>query len=405
MHPPPLTLITAALALMVADLDARADEPPPPKPAPTPKPPTPPGPPGVYYHVEHIKPGANPHELGTVDLTRGGWKARYGDLDWGVDTAVHPGSGRFALSLGVAGDARTVTLDGHALTLTSDQPIVLAIGTFAHGVDTIVPGDPTCVPIKCFEKAWRFSVDGSVLYTLELHQSTTKVRRVPLADPTKATLVFDRKRVLAAEPAPTPDHQRWAYDAKDGIHVEAMPPVPAPGVTKKPRLPKLGKAVVAPKLLVSAPIALLENTVAVFRREPTEQREGYIELYDLTTRAPRRVYTFAEPFALWQAGFKTSAAHRSVLLVAERKLLAVSIVDGAVRTLADDANVLFDVSADGRFALVETSAAATPSSREGNATNPLALTVIEIGTGRRVASQPIPVTGTEWVRTEEARFL
>ncbi|MCC6994984.1 MAG: hypothetical protein IT370_10285 [Deltaproteobacteria bacterium] len=363
------------------------------------------GPPGVYYHIERIKPGANPHELGTADLTTGKFKPKYGDLDWGLDTAVHPGSGRFALTLRVAGDARTISLDGKQLDLTPNKPVIIAVGSFDKGIDTVIPGDPACVPIKCFEQAAFFSLDGSSLYTRQLHQSSTKIRRYPLAAPNTAALVFDRRKVGAAEPAPTPDLTRWAYDARDGIHVEVMPPLPAPGARKPPALPKLGKALFAPKILISAPVALLENSVMVLRREPKEQKESYFELWDVTTRKSRIAYTFKQEFVMWHAGFKTSASQRSILLVAERKLLAISIVDASVRTLADDANALFDVSADGRFALIETSRERTPDSREGGPKNPLSLTIIEIATGKRVASQAIPLAGASWVRTEEARFL
>lgn len=392
----PLTSIIVAVALLHLVPSAARAEDVPGKPA---------GPPGVYYHIERIKPGANPHELGTVDLGTGKFKPKYGDLDWGLDTAVHPGSGRFAMTLRVAGDARTITLDGKQLALTSDHPVVIVVGSFDKGIDTVIPGDPACVPIKCFEQAAWFSLDGSNLYTRQLHQSSTKIRRYPLAAPTTATLVFDRKKVGAAEPAATPDLTRWAYDARDGIHVEAMPALPAPGAKKPPALPKLGKALFAPKILISAPVGLLENSVIVLRREPKEQKESYFELWDVVTRKSRIAYTFKQPFAMWYAGFKASASQRSFLQVAERKLLAISIVDASVRTLAEDANALFDVSADGRYALIETSREAPPDSREGGPKNPLSLTIIDIATGKRVASQVIPLADASWVRTEEARFL
>lgn len=363
--------------------------------------------PSVLFHVEHFTKHGNSSELATYGYATKVAKALYTGLQSSFTSAVHPGTGRFALAMSTVGtETWDETLGDRKVTLGPAVPMQLVIGSVGKGIETVFTGDAGCIPARCFEAAWSFSADGSRLYTQLVASGYTLVRSIPVAAPAAAALVFDKRKSkrTAGPPAMSPDQKRIAYPGTNELYVEAMPAVPV-DARKKPKLSKQSKAVAKPNLLMDAAVGVMDDVIFFHRREPKEQKEGYIEAYDVKQKKTTRVYTFAQEFPFWGGVFLGSIPSRTVVFRAERKLLAVSLDDMTTRTLAEDVNELFDVSVDGRHALVETSAIRTPDSRESDTKNPLKLTLYEIASGKKVAEYVVPIPADQSLRIEEAHLF
>jgi hypothetical protein len=395
-------LILIALAPPALAPPARADR------ALAPPPPTPAAdvPPPALALVRRIAAGRSDVDLRLVD--HGARQVtplleHLADGQWAL--AAHAATGRWALSR-IGTDEPLAQLAGRAVT-TPKNVTTLVLGDVENGVVAVAAADKRCVAAKCFESVARFSADGSaVLTALHTSSSTWLDRYVFGATPAPAIHLDKRKSKRGAGLFSfAADDGRVAYQvAGEGLFVEPMPPPPKGGKGAQAP-PKQGKPVTRPTLLMEAPLLLAGDALVYFRREPTEQKRGFVEVFDLAARSTTLLYEFPDEYPLWSGGFRLAAATRTVLLVNATSsrpsgaLVALPLAGGPARELVTDVLALHDVSADGRFALV--SRWRDPA-RGDRPDNPQRLVVIEVATGRVVSETDLTVDGA---RVEGAAFV
>lgn len=393
-------LASALLALTTLAPPALADRlVPPPAPAAA-------APPHALVLVRRIAPGGNDVDLRLVDPATKQVTpvhAHLPDGQWAL--AVHAATGRWALSR-IGTDEQPARLVDREVTSPKNVTTLL-LGDLAGGVVAVAPGDKRCVAAKCFESVVRFSADGSAVLT-ELHTSSTTWldRYVFGAAPTPAIHLDKRKAKRAAGVFTfAADDGRVAYQVpNEGLFVETMPAPPKGGKGAQAQ-PKQGKPVARPTLLMEAPLLLAGDALVYFRREPVEQKRGFVEIFDLASKQTTLAYEFPDEYPMWFGGFRLAVATREVLLVNATSsrpsgaLVAIPLAGGAARELATDVLALHDVSSDGRFAIVSRWHDRTRGDRGDNAHR---LVVIEVATGRVVSETDLGVDGA---RVEAAAFV
>lgn len=309
-------------------------------------------PPAAIYLLERIEPGGA-HELGQVDLGKGAYTPWYDALPLGgYDLAVHAATGRWVLSYGRLSNGDPLVIDGKPFE-TPEGVVALVLGQLGQGVVATLTGDKKCIAIKCFERAGRFSADGAVFVTELLRSSYTTLNRYVFAAGAAAQAFIPRstKRRDATVFAITADDGRLAtWAPATGLYVETLSTawtVPS----KKPVAPTPSKPVAKPALMLAGPILLADRHLVYFRREPVEQRQGYIEVFDLDKKQATIAYTFPQESPMWSAGLLYAAARRTVVFNDDYGgLFAFGLDDLAPRRIAD-ARLLHDVSPDGRYVL------------------------------------------------------
>ena len=351
------------------------------------------GPPAVIALVEQMGPGDPPRDLALL----GADGSRAVLLDHlplgGYQLAVHPGTGRWALSFGQLSNGDPLVIAGKAVSKPLDRN-TLVLGD-RDGVVTITAGDPGCTSKKraCFETPRWFSTDGAYVFILAESSSRAVLSRwVWGKRPTRAAITDARHGGLAL----APDLTRASYVADDGVHVIALAPQKAKAtkVTLSPR------AVVNPRLLMSDawPIG---SRLYWFRREPAKQQRGYFEAYDLDTGRTVALHEATADFPMMRGGFLATGARGTVIfgddVGFERFDVYETTADGA-RAIAHDVHQLLDVSADGRYLLA--TRRTDPAHGEALA-NPESLVIIDLDSDQDVATLAVGAAA----KVDQARFI
>lgn len=373
---------TAAFALLVVvAAPARADLPP------------------VIYIAQAIQPGASPVDVGIV----GADGARELVLDdaptgsWGL--AAHAATGRYALTFLQLPTGDPLTIGGQAVSKPSDVAVLL-FGDRAHGLGVHVAGDPKCTNRKtaCFQGSLRFSDDGAYVFVESQAASWTAVNRWVFGAVGKPAPIADSKTTSLRVSS---DGAQLAVVQPKGIALTAWPAQPTDPRKKAVRV-KAGKIVATPKLLMSDAWPI-EGALFYFRREPVEQKRGYLEAYDLARKTAATVLELPDEFPMWRHQFLFSRARQAVIFAADvgferATLYEAPLADLKPRAVVADAHALLDVSVDGRYALM----AAYRAVAKGNtADNPEDLWIVELATGK-VTRRDLGVPGA---RVIDARFV
>jgi Tol biopolymer transport system component len=200
----------------------------------------------------------------------------------------------------------------------------------------------------------------------------------------------------------SPDGARAAYVLGDAIYVTAWPAQPA-DPKKAAVVVKAGKVAVKPSLLMSD-VAIFGDTIFYFRREPKEQKRGWIEAWDLAAKKATTVFELPEDYPMWNGRFLWSSSRKSVLFQHDASygrgdVYEVALADLQAKKRFGDVHRLLDVSPDGRWVLY---AAYTAPDRGDRPDNPEVLVVFDLERGTEMARAASGVPGA---RFEHAYFV
>jgi hypothetical protein len=336
--------------------------------------------------VEEIAPRKNQVFVG---LTDEGKFQPLGELPPGAyGLAVHASTGRWVLSASPNGEAALPKLGGKA----SPAPAKVATLVFGQekGILDLAPGDAKCKDPGCFEGVVGFGKDGDSVVVESLTNPETRLSRYAFAAPHKRTPVLERRG--AVQPRLDADERRVVYmTEKEGLFIEE----PAAKV-KAVRLVK-------PALLMDAPMLLSGKRLYYFRREPVEQRQGFIEAWDLEAKKALPVFTLPMDYPMWNEGFFQAGAQ--VLFVDATKapaggaLWAFATATLEPRKVAEDVVRVLDVSADGRAVLV---VRRKDPKRGDYADNPERLVLLSVEDGKVLGTVD---TGVAGARIKKAGLL
>jgi len=348
-------------------------------------------PPPALVFVEGAAPGKSPVVLGTADFGASTFTPVLEDLPtgtWGM--AVHAASGTWALSGAPTG--------GEPLALAGQKPVAvpgaatLLVGKAGAAGFQQLAGDPTCRTAKCYEVAAGFTPDAGAVLTQQLRLGGTRLVSVGLDAAHRRATVFDRPG--AAQPVLSADQRRVGYLTGGALFVEPLPLAKA-----KPQ--PLGR----PTLLMDSPLALASEQLLFFRREPVEQRRGFIEAWKVGAKTAALGWALPADFPMLSEQMVFSPAASTVLLAdAEHSelggnLVAIAVPGLQARKLATGVRRVLDASPDGRWALV---VRRKDPARADYADNPEQLVVIDLGTGTEGA---VLATGVPGAKIPLGRFF
>jgi hypothetical protein len=307
--------------------------------------------------------------------------------------AVHPATGRWALTFGQLSNGDPLKIADKAVSKAGDRN-TLVLGDLT-GVVATTYGDPGCTSKKraCFETPHQFSADGAYVFVDAMTSSTVTLSRWSFAKKPKRSALTDKKHG-GMEIAP--DLKRASYLDKDGIHVVAWP-----AQKKKAAKIKLSKkAAVDPDLLMSGPWPIGDR-LYWFRREPVEQKRGYFEAYDLTTKQTVVLREATADFPMMNGAFLSTGPRGTVLFLDDvlgnfNRLDVFEATGDQSVAIAHDIRQMLDVSPDGRFLL----ATRWKDVKVGETgTNPEVLVIIDLQTKREISALEVGV------RINDAAFV
>ncbi len=296
---------------------------------------------------------------------------------------VHQATGRWALVFHQLSNGDPLQIAGKAVS-KPDARNTLVLGDLT-GVTAAVYGDKACTNAKkaCFETPRAWSPDGAYVYVESLTSSWGTVGRWSFGKkPKRAVITAKKPGALSI----SPDHTRAAYVAKDGVHAVKLPAAKK----KATKIKATKKPTVSPDLLMSE-VYPIGDKLYWFRREPTEQKQGWFEAYDLTTKQTTQLLEAKTEFYMPRGGFVSTHARGTVLFGYDADYERAEIYEaagGQVTLITRDVRQLLDVSADGRYVLVTR----RKDPKKGDVSgNPEQLVIIDLDTRRDV--QVIDTTG------------
>lgn len=329
--------------------------------------------------VEEIAPGKNNVFLGRVGA--GGFSTVCELPPGAHGLAVHASTGRWVLSTSPNGEAALPKLGGKVSPAPAGVA-TLVFGQDEKGILDVSAADPKCKSPACFDGVVGFGKDGESVVVESLTNPETRLSRYGFAAPHKRTSVLERRG--AVQPTLDADEKRVAYlTEKEGLFVEDAPT----GKAKAARVTK-------PALLMDAPLLLSGARLFYFRREPVEQKQGFLEAWDLSAKKALPVFTLPMDYPMWNEGF--FQAGEQVLFVDASKapaggaLWVFSTAKLEPRQVAEDVVRVLDVSADGRAVLV---VRRKDPKRGDYADNPELLQLLAIDDGKVLGEVDTQVTG------------
>jgi len=266
----------------------------------------------------------------------------------GMSLGVHQATGRWAMTFFQLSNGDPLQLDGKAVSKPDDRN-TLVLGDLT-GVISHAYGDKGCTSKKkaCFETPVAWSDDGAYVFVESLGSSWGTIGRWNFGKkPKRAVITAKKPGTLMIAPG----GKRAAYVGKDGVHVVTFPKAKKKAAKIKPTK----QAVVAPDLLMSS-VYPIGDRLYWFRREPTEQKQGWFEAYDLVTKQTITLLEAPTEFYMMRGGFLSTGPRATVLFGVDAEFERADIyevgADGKATVIARDVAQLLDVSADGRYVLV-----------------------------------------------------
>ena len=189
---------------------------------------------------------------------------------------------------------------------------------------------------------------------------------------------------------------------RGGVFVTALP---ALTTAARPSVIKPARArAAAPPVVMSDP-APVGGHVFYFRRDPADQRVGFIAAWDLAARTEREVFRLTMPFPMWSYRFfptpRGTVVFQDDVAFERATLHEVTLSTWAVTQVGADVRQLLDVSPDGRYAVAAAYAEPDPDRRRKKVFDQQ-LVVIDLERRREITRITLPA---RIPRIYDARFV